>query len=136
MHGHAPTNVMYVAHMCRRMRHLKIAAVLPLEVVSLDLWRHRYPLGIPDQCHRCQLYGHLVANCHEQPCCVTKDCDKTKESGGIGVKISPRAAGGDAFPTRVTSQQQVRETTFQESPKSSSIQTGPRRQHLEKIQIQ
>ncbi|GBP84375.1 Probable RNA-directed DNA polymerase from transposon BS [Eumeta japonica] len=29
-----------------------------------------YKRGIPGQCHRCQLYGHVVANCHAPPRCV------------------------------------------------------------------
>ncbi|GBP11721.1 Nucleic-acid-binding protein from transposon X-element [Eumeta japonica] len=44
--------------------------------------------GGPGQCHRCQLYGHAVANCHADPRCVkclvphwTRECPRTCESG-------------------------------------------------------
>ncbi|GBP58952.1 hypothetical protein EVAR_97325_1 [Eumeta japonica] len=104
-----------------------------------------YKRGIPGQCHRCRLYGHAAANCHAQPRCVKclvshwiKDCNRSKETGGIRVRVSPEAAGGDEFrpappstinpwnklPKKATSHQQVRETTVRESPKSSSFQTG------------
>ncbi|GBP81659.1 RNA-directed DNA polymerase from mobile element jockey [Eumeta japonica] len=45
--------------------------------------------GIPGQCHRCQLYGHAVTNCHAPPRCVkcldphwTKECTRTRDSEG------------------------------------------------------
>ncbi|GBP08290.1 Nucleic-acid-binding protein from transposon X-element [Eumeta japonica] len=44
--------------------------------------------GGPGQCHRCQLYSHVAANCHAYPRCVkclvphsTRECSCTRESG-------------------------------------------------------